>query len=287
MMQKDLKIHMKSDISLPFADKMDSSFECENFNNYIIVEGMTSISAVINGIRTGVNQRKILHVLIDNQKVKSKQKELHFLNAVRSEFCFDIIFVATESIARMTSGNTHGGIVALCSDRPLPLLNECMNKQPWNLPHGYFVLLEGVEDPYNFGYILRSLYAAGVDGVILPARNWMSATDVVARASAGASELLPMAVSDSATAVCLFKKQGYRIICAGIRDSVSSTEANLKHPLLLVIGGEKRGISRAVLDQADQIVRIDYGRDFRGSLCASSAAAVLAFEVLRQNKTLT
>ena len=49
------------------------------------------------------------------------------------------------------------------------------------------------------------------------------------------------------------------------------------------MGGEKRGISRSILDQADQIVRIDYGRAFNGSLSAASAATVIAFEVLHQN----
>jgi 23S rRNA (guanosine2251-2'-O)-methyltransferase len=64
---------------------------------------------------------------------------------------------------------------------------------------------------------------------------------------------------------------------------VSIYDANLVKPLLLVVGGEKRGISRTILDQADQIIRIDYGRSFNGSLSAASAATVIAFEVLRQN----
>ena len=59
---------------------------------------------------------------------------------------------------------------------------------------------------------------------------------------------------------------------------------NLQKPILLVVGGEKRGISSEMLAEADQIVRIDYGRDFRGSLSAASAATVMAFEILRQNR---
>jgi 23S rRNA (guanosine2251-2'-O)-methyltransferase len=144
-------------------------------------------------------------------------------------------------------------------------------------------MLEGIEDPYNFGYSLRSLYAAGVDGVILTPRNWMGAAGVVARASAGASERLPMAIGDAEHAARSMHEREYRVVCAGIRDSVSLYDSDMKRPLLLVIGGEKRGISRAVLDVADQVVRIDYGRDFRGSLSAASAATVLGFEVLRQN----
>ena len=140
-----------------------------------------------------------------------------------------------------------------------------------------------IEDPYNFGYALRSLYAAGVDGVILCPRNWMGAAGVVARSSAGASERLPMAVCEPETAVKLFHEHHYRVLCVGIRDSVSLYEADMSRPLLLVVGGEKRGISRAVLNAADTVVRIDYGREFRGSLSAASAATILGFEVLRQN----
>ena len=72
--------------------------------------------------------------------------------------------------------------------------------------------------------------------------------------------------------------------CAGIRDSLSLYDANLKKPLLLVVGGEKRGISAEILAKSDMIVRVDYGKTFRGSLTASAAATVLAFEVLRQNR---
>jgi 23S rRNA (guanosine2251-2'-O)-methyltransferase len=80
-----------------------------------------------------------------------------------------------------------------------------------------------------------------------------------------------------------FHERGYRILCAGIRDSQPYAEADLKKPLLLVVGGEKRGISRSLLDAADGILRIDYARAFRGSLPTTAATAVLAFEILRQN----
>jgi 23S rRNA (guanosine2251-2'-O)-methyltransferase len=146
------------------------------------------------------------------------------------------------------------------------------------------VLLEGIEDPYNFGFTLRSLYAAGVDGVLLSPRNWMEVAGIVARSSAGASEQLAMAIADPREALMAFRQRSYKIICAGIRDSVSMYDADLKFPVLLVVGGEKRGISASILSLADRIVRIDYGRSFRGSLSAASAATVLAFEIAHQNK---
>ena len=189
-------------------------------------------------------------------------------------------FVDADEIDRLSVGNTHGGILALCTPRTIPTL-----KREDIRPDSFYVYLEGIEDPYNFGYAIRSLYAAGVGGVILPPRNWMSAGGVVARASAGASESLPIFEAEGADAVKLFREAGYNILCAGIRDSVSVFDEQFPYPVLLVVGGEKRGISRTLLDAADRIVRIDYGRDFGGSLSAASAATVLAFEIFRQNRS--
>ena len=75
------------------------------------------------------------------------------------------------------------------------------------------------------------------------------------------------------------------IVCASEKDSVGLFSANLDKPVFLIVGGEKRGISKDFLDCADEKVRIPYGRDFKGSLTASSAAAVCAFEILRREKS--
>ena len=242
-----------------------------------ILEGMTSISALLNA--GSANDRKIEKVLIDRAKRKSKAAQIGYLTAKSHEIGFTVEFVEAEEIEKLSVGNTHGGILALCTARTIPTLKlEDISLD------SFYVYLEGIEDPYNFGYAIRSLYAAGVSGVILPPRNWMSAGGVVARASAGASECLPLFEAEGEDAVKLFREAGYKILCAGIRDSVSVFDEEFPYPVLLVVGGEKRGISRTLLDAADRIVRIDYGRDFSGSLSAASAATVLAFEIFRQNR---
>ena len=250
--------------------------EKEKFVSSDILEGMTSISALLNTLIE--NDRKIEKIWIDREKRKSKAPEIGFLTAKSHERGFLIEFVEKEQIEAYTVGNTHGGIIAFCTGRTLPSLATATIA-----PNSFYVFMEGVEDPYNFGYTLRSLYAAGVEGVILPPRNWMSAAGVVARASAGCSELIPIYTATPEEAIDCFQKAGYQILCAGIRDSVSVFEEPLLYPILLVIGGEKRGISRGLLEKADKIVRIDYGRSFRGSLSAASAATVMAFEIFRQN----
>lgn len=248
----------------------DISYSC-------VLEGMTSISAVIHGRESGINNRCIHAILVDRDKKRSKYREIGYLKAMAPLHAFDLRFVSSEDIDAMTQGTTHGGIVALCSDRTYP---DCSS-----IPaDGFWVLPDGIEDPYNLGYTLRSLYAAGADGILLPPQNRLCAAGIVAKSSAGTSELLDIRVCDTETATDAFAAAGYRIVCAGIRDSVSIYEADLHKPLLLIVGGEKRGISRAILDKADQVVRIDYGRSFNGSLSAASATTVIAFEVLHQNQ---
>ena len=253
--------------------------ETTKFNTSDILEGMPSISAVINAISLGKTDRKILSIYVDKAKKESKKKEISFLSHKAKEFNFSLEFVESELISEFTTGTSHGGIIAFCSERTLPYLT----KEKID-PNGIYFMLDGVEDPYNFGYSIRSIYASGANGIILPKRNWMGVSGVVARSSAGASELIDTFVSDEIDAINIFKSLGYTVVCAGIRDSESIFEANLKKPLLVILGGEKRGISRDILDKADKIVRIDYGRSFNGSLSTAASVAVFAFEIFRANK---
>ena len=253
--------------------------ETDKFNSSDIMEGMSSISAVIKSIINNTSDRRIISVYIDKSKKRSKAKEIGFLVAKSNELGFELNFVDQNVINEFAVGNSHGGIIAFCSPRSISELSEKSIKN-----EGIYYMLEGIEDPYNFGYAVRSMYASGADGIVLTPRNWMGVAGVVARSSAGTSELIDMYVSQADTAMDVFKNKGYTTVCAGIRDSESIFEAELKKPLFVVLGGEKRGISRSVLEKADKIVRIDYGNDFGGSLSTASAAAVFAFEILRHNK---
>lgn len=250
-------------------------------DEFDIFEGMTSISAVINSINSGVSNRSIIRVLFDKDKADKKSRELSFLKIMSDKLSFDLVGTDSCELDGLTSGTTHGGFVAICSKR---VLNSLSQLQVSSDKPSFFVLLEGIEDPYNFGYSVRSLYASGADGIILPPRNWLELSSTVARSSAGSSELADIYVSDPVEAVKFFKDKGFCVVCAGIRDSVSLYEADFTKPTLLIVGGEKRGISRKLLDMCDVTVRIDYGREFKGSLPTASAVSVIAFEAERQRQ---
>ncbi len=252
------------------------------FVDSTVFEGMTSIRAIIKGIDSGINNRKINTVLFDKEKKPKISKELGYLRAISEKYGFEIIETDSGELEKITFGNTHGGLVAKTSDRVLPCLSDEIS-----LPSdGFYVMIEGIEDPYNFGYSLRSLYAMGCSGIILGERNWMSAAGVVARSSAGASEMFTMYKSSPIEAAEFFKKQGYSIICAEENTDKILGECELKVPILLIVGGEKRGISKSLLEYADKLVKIDYGREFRASLSAASATTMFSYEIFRQNSKI-
>ena len=245
-----------------------------DISKFDVFEGITSISAVIKSIREGSSDRIIDTVYYDGARAVKKSHELGFLKHAAAELGFKLSSADAEFIDSCVSGNTHGGLIMLCTKRSLLSLNVNFLTNA-----DFFALIEGIEDPYNFGYSVRSLYAAGVDGIVLPERNWMELSGTVARCSAGTSELAKIAISDPEEAVKLFKDNGFEIICAGIRDSVSLYEHDFSKPTLIIVGGEKRGISRKILDMSDVTVRIPYGREFMGSLPSASAVSVMAFEI--------
>ena len=248
--------------------------ETDKMQPSTLFEGMVSIRPLLQDTA----KRKIIKLWIDQTKYEKKSKEIRFLEHQSEQLGFSIETLNPEELQAMALGTSHGGIIASCTQRTLPALRLADIES-----NGFYVYLEGIEDPYNFGYALRSLFAAGVTGVVVSERNWMSAAGVVCRASAGASERFDLYEADPTAAAALVRRAGYQIIGTGYQNAQSVYQTALRRPLFLIIGGEKRGISRAVCEKCDQLVRIDYGRDCPFSLSAASAASILAFEILRQN----
>lgn len=249
------------------------------FLDSTVFEGMTSIRAIINSNDEGINDRQIKKILFDKDRLLKIHKEIGYLRAISEDKKFEIVPTTKEELDSITLGSSHGGIVAITGDRTLPSFDENVEIEP----NGFYAMIQGIEDPYNFGYSLRSLYATGCTGIILPERNWMSAAGVVARSSAGASEMFKIYKGDPLEAARIFKARGYKIVCADERTDNVLGSCELKMPLLLIVGGEKRGISRALIDNADILVKINYAREFNASLSAASATTMFAYEIMRQN----
>ena len=255
------------------------------FDESLIFEGMTSIRAIIKSIDDNLSDRRIKRVFFDKDKYKKISKEVGYLRAVSTKYGFELVETTSQHLENLTLGNSHGGIIADATFRTIPELTDAYTRGEI-FPRGFYCIIQGIEDPYNFGYAIRSLYACGCNGIILGERNWMSAAGVVCRSSAGASELITIYKSTDSACVDIFKSLKYNIVCADERTNNILGECELPYPLLLLVGGEKRGISKELLSKADKLVKIDYARDFRASLSAASATTMFAYEIMRQNKKM-
>jgi len=257
--------------------------ESVKFQDSLCFEGMTSIRAIIEGINSGVNDRQISKILFDKDKLVKNAKTIGYLKAVADIYGYNVYESDSSELEKIALGTSHGGIVAICNERTIPYLDEKIFNEKIQ-KNGFYAMIQGIEDPYNFGYALRSLYAVGCNGIILGERNWMSAAGVVCRSSAGASEMFPVYKCDEIEAAKMFKGSGFNVVCADERTENILGECDLHFPILLIVGGEKRGISRGLLDLADTLVKIPYGREFKASLSAASATTMFAYEIMRQNR---
>jgi 23S rRNA (guanosine2251-2'-O)-methyltransferase len=184
------------------------------------------------------------------------------------------------AIDALAQGTSHGGVIARVGERRFVGMESLFSAET-----PFVVMLDGIEDPYNFGGALRAFYAAGAHGLIVRPRNWMSAAGVVARASAGASEYMLTAVAAHAEdAAAAARAHGVRVAVADKERATPLYDADLTGGWLLFIGGEKRGVTRSFADAADLRLSIPYGRAYPHALGTVAASAVIAFEVLRQRR---
>lgn len=190
-------------------------------------------------------------------------------------------FVDKLALDRVSEGRVHQGVVAYVSTFTYCDVEDILNRARIRKEDPFLIILDGIEDPHNLGAIMRTADGAGAHGIIIPKRRAAGVTDVVAKASAGAVEYVPVAkVSNIAQTIEKLKEQGLWIGACDM-DGTEYDKANLKGSIALVIGAEGQGISRLVKEKCDFSISIPMSGKIT-SLNASNAAAILMFEVKRQ-----
>lgn len=248
----------------------DGGSETEEREHFL--EGAISIAAAL---AAGSRPIRTLYLRDDRPT-----PELADLERLASAQGVPVQRISLEQIGELANGRSHGGALALAGERRFTDIEGLVPAGG----EGVVVMVDGVEDPFNFGSAVRSLYAAGVSGLVLRPRNWSSAAGIVARSSAGASERMPTAIVESPReAADRLRVAGFRVVAAARdRRSISLWEADLSGRVFLLLGGEKRGITRSFRDRADLLIHIPYGRPEAEALGTAAAAAIVGFELLRR-----
>jgi 23S rRNA (guanosine2251-2'-O)-methyltransferase len=143
------------------------------------------------------------------------------------------------------------------------------------------IALDEIEDPHNFGAILRSAVAAGASGALVPERKMAPLSATTLRASAGTADRIPVArVPNLADALLQCKERGYWVAGLDAAGETSVWDADWDRPLVIVIGSEGRGLRPRVRDLCDFLVAIPM-RGPAESLNASVAAGITLFAAVR------
>ena len=194
------------------------------------------------------------------------------------------IWVPRGKLDQMIKQENHQGILAQVEAYEYASLEDCLKRAKRRKEHPFLLLLDGVEDPHNFGSILRTAEATGVHGVIIPKKRAVGLTSTVAKTSAGAIEYVPVArVTNLKRTAEWLKEIGFWIIGSDGSAEQVYHEVDYNCPLALVIGNEGKGISRLMKEKCDLLVRLPM-MGHMASLNASVAAGILMYEVVRSRK---
>ncbi len=146
----------------------------------------------------------------------------------------------------------------------------------------FILILDGIEDPHNFGAILRTAEAACVHGVVIRKARQVQVTDTVMKVSTGAAELVPIArVPNIAEAIRWLRDRSLTIIGVEIDGKRLYNQADYSGGVGFVVGSEGSGLSRLVKERCDEVVRLPM-RGKISSLNASVAAGIILYEAVRQ-----
>lgn len=165
---------------------------------------------------------------------------------------------------------------------------ELKRRREWSLKQlldtnpSLLVALDSIQDPQNLGAILRSAEVAGAGGAILPEHRSAPLSPAAAKASSGASELLPIAmVSGLPSAVAEVKRAGIWCVALDPRGELQAWEFDFTQRVCVVVGAEGAGVHRLVKERCDARVRLPVAGHV-ASFNASAAAAAVLYEVMRQ-----
>jgi 23S rRNA (guanosine2251-2'-O)-methyltransferase len=205
------------------------------------------------------------------------------IKALAKERGIPVQVVDKQRLDRLAQGANHQGVLAVAAAKGYVDVDDLLLERVGGRFPLLFILDE-INDPRNFGAILRSADAAGVDGVIIPRHRAVAITPAVAKTSAGAVEHVPVArVTNIARTIEYLKEMGFWIAGAHGDGEQLYWDTDFNVPLAIVVGGEDKGLSRLVRNKCDFLIKIPMAGRV-GSLNASVAAALLMYEVLRQRR---
>jgi 23S rRNA (guanosine2251-2'-O)-methyltransferase len=238
--------------------------------------------AGINGIAEALKGKRKIYNIYVQEGQQNRRLEKLLAEAGRKG-----VFVQTVPKAKldqMYKESNHQGIVAQVESFSYASVEDLLELAYERKEHPFILILDGIEDPQNFGSIIRTAEAAGVHGIVIPRHNSCPVTETVMKVSAGACEHIKIAQETNLSQTMDYlKKQGLWLIGTDSQSKQTYFEADWPEAIAIVIGNEGRGIRTLVKKNCDISVNIPM-RGKVTSLNASVAASLMIYEALRQRR---
>lgn len=189
------------------------------------------------------------------------------------------VFIKPKKEIDHLAEGVHQGIILYVRDYQYYPLADIVNEDA-----SFLVILDHLEDPHNFGAIIRTCEAAGVDGIIIPKDRQVQVNATVMKTSVGTLDTMKVSrVANLSSTIDYLKKNDFWVVGTALEDSVDYRSIDYSGKIALVIGNEGVGISNLVRKKCDFIAKIPmYGTT--NSLNASVASGIMIYEVIRNRK---
>lgn len=266
-----------------FNKKKREGYKKENSNNFKksddkierddLIEGR---NAVIEALKS---DRTIEQILVANG---DSEGSINVIYALAKEKRIVIKEVDRKKLDQISVTGAHQGVIAYITPYEYCEVEDILKVAEEKGEDPFIIILDEIEDPHNFGSIVRTAEVCGAHGIIIPKRRNVGVTPTVYKSSVGAVEYMKISkVTNINAAIDTLKKKGIWIYGAHMDGKNFCYESDFRGPVGLVIGSEGRGISKLTKEKCDVLVKIPMKGKIT-SLNASVAAGIIMYEVLKQ-----
>lgn len=190
-------------------------------------------------------------------------------------------YVPVEKLNRLTKGN-HQGVVCLISPIEYESIFDIIPHLYENGKVPFLMFLDKITDVRNLGAISRTAACAGVDAIIIPAKNTAGINEDAIKSSSGALNKIPICRHDNTEEVLTYLKEcGIKLIACSEKAKNKYCEQDYNYPLCVIMGSENEGVSESCMSMSDIQIYIPMKGEIE-SLNVSVASGIILFEILRQ-----
>lgn len=238
-----------------------------------IIEGR---NAVIEALRTN---RTIEQILVASGDVTGS---INVVLALAKDKKVVVKQVDRRKLDQMSETGAHQGVIAQITPYKYFELEDILEYAREKEEDPFIIILDEIEDPHNFGSIIRTAETCGAHGIVIPKRRNVGVTPTVYKSSAGAVEHVRITkVSNLNNTIDKLKEKGIWVYGADMAGESYCCDANLSGPIALIIGSEGKGILKLTKEKCDVLVKIPMVGKI-SSLNASVAGGILMYEILKQ-----